>query len=437
SSCRCSRRFASRSRSFQIAYRRPSSSRPAWCAPSIPNSASNGASSSLQRSSRCCNRLTTSAELGFLVGVVLVARCALIRGGAPHGVAHVIGDQQRTARIQRHAHRAAPGLTLVADESRQHILRHSLRLAFGEGHEHHLVSRRGLAIPRPVLADEHAVVEPLRKRGLAGVHQAQCRDVRAQGVVGRQRLRHQVRALRLDALVDVLAVVAVRPAVERALLHRGQVVRHEIVTELVSLVGHGPQVTVDRLPGHAIRVAQAGGEQLLLAGGEVNFPDRGAALFHLHAIFRGVGIGADGGVELAAVLARDDVLGPVMVARAAGKVLSRVPCALIFVAPGVYGNFMMESVFATYSVLPTSAMPNGELRPVMNSLLTSATPSPLASRSSVMRFAEGTTDPALVMNLVMTLPLMPLPSSGRSGAADSATSTSPLGNVYTQRGCDR
>ena len=82
-------------------------------------------------------------------------------------------------------------------------------------------------------------------------------------------------------------------------------------------------------------------------------------------------------------------------------------------------------------------MPKGELSPVRNSVLISATPSPFASRSSVMRLADGTTDPALVMNFFMIAPRIPLPSSGRGGAAVSATSTSPLGRVYSQRGCCR
>src|SRR5688572_14987551 len=80
-------------------------------------------------------------------------------------------------------------------------------------------------------------------------------------------------------------------------------------------------------------------------------------------------------------------------------------------------------------------MPNGEFNPVRNAVLSSATPSPFASRSSVMRLAEGTAAPALAWNFFMALPLMPLPCSGRSGALVSATSTSPFGSVYTQRGC--
>jgi len=54
-----------------------------------------------------------------------------------------------------------------------------------------------------------------------------------------------------------------------------------------------------------------------------------------------------------------------------------------------------------------------------------------------MRFGDSTAAPALACILRITLPLMPLASSGRSGAFVSATSTSPLGSVYTQRGCVR
>src|SRR5687767_9975378 len=82
-------------------------------------------------------------------------------------------------------------------------------------------------------------------------------------------------------------------------------------------------------------------------------------------------------------------------------------------------------------------MPNGELSPSANVERVSATPSPSASRSSVMRFALGTPEPASFMNFFIAQPLTPLPSSGRGGALDSATSTSPLGNTCSQRGCDR
>ena len=50
----------------------------------------------------------------------------------------------------------------------------------------------------------------------------------------------QIRTLRLHALVEVIAVVAVRPAVKAAALQRREVVRHEIAADLVPLVHHGP-----------------------------------------------------------------------------------------------------------------------------------------------------------------------------------------------------
>ena len=103
-------------------------------------------------------------------------------------------------------------------------------------------------------------------------------------------------------------------------------------------------------------------------------------------------------------------------------------CA-IDVSPARYGTFTTASVLAMYSASPTSAMPNGELRPVMNAVRVSATPSPLASRRSVMRLALGVTAPAFFMKNFITAPLMPLPSSGLGGALVSATSTSPLGRT--------
>src|SRR4051812_19076150 len=73
----------------------------------------------------------------------------------------------------------------------------------------------------------------------------------------------------------------------------------------------------------------------------------------------------------------------------------------------------------------------------MKTLLTSATPSPLASRNSVMRLALGTLAPALRMARCVAQALIPLPSSGFGGALLSATSTSPLGSTETVRGWAR
>ncbi|MNY23542.1 hypothetical protein D3C86_1572120 [compost metagenome] len=74
-------------------------------------------------------------------------------------------------------------------------------------------------------------------------------------------------------------------------------------------------------------------------------------------------------------------------------------------------------------------MPNGEFRSLRKTERSSATPSPLVSRSSVMRLALGTPAPARFITCFMTQPRMPLPSSGLGGAFDSATRTSPLGST--------
>ncbi|MNP16441.1 hypothetical protein D3C76_1088330 [compost metagenome] len=74
-----------------------------------------------------------------------------------------------------------------------------------------------------------------------------------------------------------------------------------------------------RLPGHAVGVAQARGKQTLLAVGRIDFPDGGATCFLIHAVLTDIAVGANRNVELFAIAAGDDILGPVMVQRAAGQ----------------------------------------------------------------------------------------------------------------------
>ena len=74
-------------------------------------------------------------------------------------------------------------------------------------------------------------------------------------------------------------------------------------------------------------------------------------------------------------------------------------------------------------------MPNGEFSPDRKTDRVSATPSPSASRNSVIRLALGTAPPAFFWYRLKNQPLIPLPSSGLGGAFVSATSTSPLGST--------
>ena len=61
----------------------------------------------------------------------------------------------------------------------------------------------------------------------------------------------------------------------------------------------------------------------MLAARTVDFPDRGAALFCLQAVFADVAVGAYADIQLAAILAGHHVFGPVMVQRAAGQIDDR------------------------------------------------------------------------------------------------------------------
>ena len=82
-------------------------------------------------------------------------------------------------------------------------------------------------------------------------------------------------------------------------------------------------------------------------------------------------------------------------------------------------------------------MPNGEFNPLSSTARTSATPSPLASRSRLMRLALGTPAPARFITRPAIQSLRPVDPGGLGGALLSATSTSPLGSTYSQRGWSR
>ena len=86
-----------------------------------------------------------------------------------------------------------------------------------EWHDY-LVAAVFASVPRTVLADEHAVPKGCRQRGAGVVGEAERCRVGAKCIVGRDCRRHQVGPCRFDALVDVLAPVAIGPAVKAASL---------------------------------------------------------------------------------------------------------------------------------------------------------------------------------------------------------------------------
>src|SRR5690606_36452972 len=121
------------------------------------------------------------------------------------------------------------------------------------------------------------------------------------------------RRILLDAVVDDVTPVGVGPAVEAAILDRGQVVGRGLVADTVALVDHGPELAGGRLEGEADRVAQATGEDAAFAGREVKFEDAGAAFLDLHAVVADIALGTDADIELGLVSARQETPGPVAV----------------------------------------------------------------------------------------------------------------------------
>src|SRR5690606_5740020 len=113
--------------------------------------------------------------------------------------------------------------------------------------------------------------------------------------------------------VDVLAPVAVGPAVEGAVSNRGQIVRHQLRAQLVALIHDRPQLPGTGLDIQGGRVADAPGDGSARAGLAVHFPDDGALFLHRHAALAGVAVGAYADVQELAVGAGRHGLGPVVV----------------------------------------------------------------------------------------------------------------------------
>src|ERR1700730_17772885 len=85
--------------------------------------------------------------------------------------------------------------------------------------------------------------------------------MRSQEHIGNNRLRHQLRLLRVHARVHIVADVAVRPAIEAAIFHRSEVLRRKIVAEAVAFIDTGPELAGYGFERDSDRVTQAGGVQ--------------------------------------------------------------------------------------------------------------------------------------------------------------------------------
>src|SRR5450830_997524 len=112
--------------------------------------------------------------------------------------------------------------------------------------------------------------------------------MRSEGVVGDDSALDEIRTLRLNTVIDVLAVIAERPAVKSAVAHRGHVIGDEIASQLIPLVHRDPQLPTLGFPGEAYRIAHAGCEHAMFAGRSIDFPDRRARLLVQISVFHRV-----------------------------------------------------------------------------------------------------------------------------------------------------
>src|SRR5260370_41996270 len=85
--------------------------------------------------------------------------------------------------------------------------------------------------------------------------------------------------LRYDARVQVLAIIAIGPTIEASVPHRGQIIRNQILPDLVALVGDGPKLAGLWLPLQPGGIANSTGEDAVRARCPIDLPDRGSLVF--------------------------------------------------------------------------------------------------------------------------------------------------------------
>ncbi|MNV07979.1 hypothetical protein D3C71_984340 [compost metagenome] len=140
-----------------------------------------------------------------------------------------------------------------------------------------------------------------------------------QRIVRLDCLLDHVRTRGVNALIDVIAIVAPWPAIKAAISNRCHIVRHKVGAELVALVHNCPEFAGLRMECQPVRIAQAGGVDACGTRLSINLPDCGPAFFCLKPAFRNVRIRTDGNIEHAAVRTERHILRPVMVQRTSGK----------------------------------------------------------------------------------------------------------------------
>src|SRR5207247_5382331 len=120
------------------------------------------------------------------------------------------------------------------------------RLAVLEGHKRDLVSGTNRTVPRAMFRYECAAAVALRKL-LPGIKcELDRRHVSSEQHIGNDGPRNAFRMFLLHACIDVVADVAVRPAVESAVFQRRKVIGRKIVPETVAFIDCRPDLSCHR-----------------------------------------------------------------------------------------------------------------------------------------------------------------------------------------------
>ena len=88
----------------------------------------------------------------------------------------------------------------------------------------------------------------------------------------------------------MLAVIAIRPAIEASVPHRREIIGYQVGADLVAFVGNSPKLAGLRLPCKTGRIADSTGEDTMRTRRPVHLPDRGSFVFGPNPIFGDVAI---------------------------------------------------------------------------------------------------------------------------------------------------
>ena len=201
--------------------------------------------------------------------------------------------------VHGHAHRADPRPHPSSSRSPSTRRRACRSACRREGHEHHFVAGRHFAIPRAVLADEHAVRHRIGQRVFAGSRPGPA-PRRARPARSRAAMPWRPgpavaarRARRRAGRSSCRASHRSRPVSPRS----GSQARDRCPARRV----HSRPSTAGRSPAPRPCRSDCGcpWQEALLARGHIHFPDGRAALLFLHAVLGHVAVGAHGGIQLA------------------------------------------------------------------------------------------------------------------------------------------